>query len=322
MAFILRLMAAATLLATLGIAARAEDYPSRPVKIIVPFAAGGSADVYARILAQNLTESLKQRFVVEDKPGSGALIGTQSVAQSPADGYTLLMMSNTHTVNESLIANKPYELMKDFRAVAAVNSADLVMVVYPGVAAKTLGEFIALAKAQPGGLNYASSGPGTPYHMAGELFKYVSGTNIVHIPYSGSSGARNDVMGGHVQMMFDAITTMVGAIRGGQLRALMTSGAKRSRVLPDVPTAEEAGLKGFDATIWLGLMAPAQTPKSVVDKLNAAVNDILKRPDIEKAWSEQGAEPTPMTVEAFDAYLRKDIAKWANLVKTANIKVD
>jgi tripartite-type tricarboxylate transporter receptor subunit TctC len=158
--------------------------------------------------------------------------------------------------------------------------------------------------------------------MAGELFKYVSQTDIVHVPYSGSSGARNDVMGGHVQMMFDAITTMVGAIRGGQLRALMTSGAKRSTVLPEVPTATEAGLKGFDATIWLGLMAPAKTPQNVVEKLNAAVNEILKRPDIQKTWSEQGADPTPMTIDAFDSYLRKDIDKWSNLVKTANIKVE
>src|SRR3954464_8483139 len=208
--------------------AQAQDYPSRPVKIVVPFGAGGPADVYARVLAQHLSEALKQPFVVEDRPGAGSLIGTDAVAKSPPDGYTLLAMSNTHTTNESLIPNKPFQLMRDFVPVATINYSDLVMVVYPSVEAKNLKEFIALAKAKPKGLNYASSGPGTPYHMAGELFKAMSGTDIVHVPYKGSSGARNDVIGGQVHMMFDAITTMAPNVQAGQVRALGTTGSRRS----------------------------------------------------------------------------------------------
>ena len=188
--------------------AAAEDYPSRPVKFIVPFGAGGPADVFARVLAQHLQESLKQSFVVEDRPGAGSMIGTDAVAKSAPDGYTLLVMSNTHTTNESLIPNKPFQLMRDFVPVAPINYSDLLMVVHPSVPAKDLKEFIALAKSKPGQLNYASSGPGTPYHMAGELFKAMSGTDIVHVPHKASGDARNSVIGGHVQMMFDAITTM------------------------------------------------------------------------------------------------------------------
>jgi tripartite-type tricarboxylate transporter receptor subunit TctC len=295
--------------------ANAEDYPTRPVKIIVPFAAGGPADVYARVLAQHLTDALKQSFVVEDRPGAGSIIGTDAVAKSPPDGYTLLAMSNTHTTNESLIPNKPFALMRDFVAVTPINSSDLVMVVHPSVPAKDLKEFIALAKAKPGQLNYASSGPGTPYHMAGELFKAMSGTDIVHVPHKGSGEARNSVLGGHVEMMFDAIPTMAENVKAGQVRALATSGTKRSPVLPDVPTVAEAGVPGYESTIWLGLMAPAGTPKPVIDKLNTTIAEIMQRPDIQKTWTAQGAEPQFMTPEEFDAFLRKDIEKWAYVVK-------
>lgn len=204
----------------------AQDYPARNVKIIVPFGAGGPADVYARVLAQHLGDALKQSFVVENRPGAGAIIGTDAVAKSEPDGYTLLMMSNTHTTNESLVPNKPFTLMKDFVAVAPVNYSDLLMVIHPSVPAKDLKEFIALAKAKPGTLNYASSGPGTPYHMAGELFKAMSGTEIVHVPHKASGEARSSVLGGHVQMMFDAITTMAENARGGQVRILGTTDRK------------------------------------------------------------------------------------------------
>ena len=300
--------------------AAAQDYPAKTVKMLVPFAAGGSADVYGRIIAQQLQDTLKQSFVVENRPGAGAVIGTDAVAKAAPDGYTLLVMSNTHTTNESLIPNKPYQLMRDLAPVAFINSSDLVMVVHPSVPAKTLAEFIALAKAKPKGLNYASSGPGTPYHMAGELFKAMSGTDIVHVPYSGSSGARNDIVGGHVQMMFDAITTMSEQIKGGQLRALATSGAKRSAVLPEVPTLAEAGVPGYDATIWLGVMAPVATPKPIVDKLNAEINKILARPEIKDAWSKQGADAIAMSPAEFDAFMKKDIEKWAKVVQIAGLK--
>ena len=293
----------------------AQDYPTRTVHIIVPFGAGGPADVAARVLGNALQESLKQPFVIENRPGAGAVIGTQEAAKSAADGYTLLMMSNTQTANESLVPQRKYELMRDLVPIASINVADLVIVVHPSVPAKTLKEFIALVKSQPGKLNYASSGQGTPYHMAGELFKTMAGIDLVHVPYRNSGEARNGVIGGQVQMMIDAVTTMAPNVNQGQVRALATTGKTRSSVLPDVPTAGETGLAGYEATIWLGLMAPKGTPKPVIDKMNAAVNAAIKLPEIVKLWAEQGAAPLSMTPEEFDKFLRSDIVKWAEVVK-------
>ena len=247
--------------------ASAQAYPSRAVKIVVPFAVGGPADVYARFIAQRLSDSLGQSFVVDNKPGAGSVIGTDLAAKSPADGYTLLLMSNTHTVNETLIPVKPFVLMRDFVAVAPINYSDLVLVANPKVAANNLKDLLTFAKANPGKLNYASSGPGTPYHMAGELLKSMADINAVHVPYKGSSGARTDVIGGQVDLMFDAVTTMTEQVRAGKVKALATTGLKRSDVMPEVPTLTEAGVTGYEATIWLGLMAPAGTPKAVVDNL-------------------------------------------------------
>jgi tripartite-type tricarboxylate transporter receptor subunit TctC len=293
----------------------AQDYPARPVRIIVPFGAGGPADVAARLLGNILQESFGQPFVIEDRPGAGGVIGTQEAVKSAPDGYTLLMMSNTQTANESLVPQRKYELMRDLVPIAPVNYSDLVIVVNPQVAAKTLAEFIALAKSQPGRLNYASSGQGTPYHMAGELFKAMAGIDVVHVPYRNSGEARSGVIGGQVQMMIDAVPAMAPNVSAGQVRALATTGKMRSSVLPDVPTASEAGVPGYEATIWLGLMAPTGTPKPVIDKLNAAVNAAIKRPDIVKLWTEQGAVAMSMTPEEFDKYLRGDIVKWAGVVK-------
>jgi tripartite-type tricarboxylate transporter receptor subunit TctC len=306
--------------AALSAQAFAQNWPDKPVRIVVPFGPGGPADVYARILAQELTEVFKQQVIVDNKPGAGAVIGTDIVAKATPDGYTLLMMSNTHTTNETLLANKPYALMRDLAAVAPVNSSDLVMVVHPSVQAKTLPEFIALAKAEPGKLAYASSGPGTPYHMAGELFKAMSGTDLLHVPHKGSGEARNAVMGGHVQMMIDAVTAMKGNIEAGQVRALATTGEKRSTVLPDVPTASEAGVPGYEATIWLGIMAPKGTPKEIVDRLNAEIARIIAKPAIRDAWAKQGAVPMVLSPDAFDTYLRHDIEKWAKVIQQAGIK--
>ncbi len=285
---LVKLALALAALAVLEGPAVAQDYPTRNVKIIVPFGAGGPADVYARVLAQHLSESLKQAFVIENRPGAGSIIGTDAVAKSPPDGYTLLLMSNTHTTNKSLIPNKPFQLMRDFVPVAPINYSDLLMVVHPSVAAKTLQEFIALAKSKPGQLNYASSGPGTPYHMAGELFKAMSGTDIVHVPHKASGEARNSVLGGHVQMMFDAVTTMAENAKAGQVRALGTTGTKRSAIMPDVPTIAEAGVPGYEATIWLGLMAPAGTPKPVIDLLNAEINKIMAGPTSRRTGASRG----------------------------------
>jgi tripartite-type tricarboxylate transporter receptor subunit TctC len=316
------LMLAMTLLAAAGVSSPsiAEDYPSRPVRIIVPFGAGGPADVTARLIGNTLQETLGQPFVVENRTGAGGVIGTEAVAKAPPDGYTLLMMSNTQTANESLVpsAQRKYELMRDLMPIAPVNYSDLVIVVHPSVQAKTLAEFIALAKSQPGRLNYASSGQGTPYHMAGELFKTMAGIDVVHVPYRNSGDARTGVLSGQVQMMIDAVTTMAPNINAGQVRALATTGTKRSAVLPDVPTANEAGVTGYEATIWLGLMAPAGTPKPIIDELNAAINAFVKKGEIVELWKKQGAVPMSMTSEEFDKFLRGDIAKWAEVVKRFN----
>ena len=308
--------------AALAFGAGAQDYPTRPVKIIVPFAAGGPADVYARFLAQRLQDAMGQPFVVEDRPGAGSVVGTEAVAKSAPDGYTLLLMSNTHTVNESLMPQKPFQLMRDFAAVAPINYSDLVLVVNPEVNAKSLPELIALAKAQPGKLNYASSGPGTPYHMAGELFKAMAGLDIVHVPYKESSGARTGVLGGQVEMMFDAVTVMNEHVKAGKVRALATSGKVRSTVMPDVPTLAEAGVPGYDAVIWLGLMAPKNTPASIVARLNAEVTKIVARPDVQAEWAKQGAVPMTMTPAVFDRYLADDIVKWERIVKISGARVD
>ena len=305
--------------ALLGPAA-AQDYPARAVKIIVPFGAGGPADIYARYVGDQLQKAWNQSFVVESRPGAGSFIGTSEVAKAVPDGYTLLMMSNTHTVNETLRPNRPFDLMRDFVGIAPVNYSDLIMVVHPSVPAKDLKEFLALAKSKPGALNYASSGLGTPYHMAGELFKALSGTDIVHVPHKASGDARTAVLGGHVEMMIDAITTTAPTVQGGQVRALGTTGKARSELMPDVPTIAEAGVPGYETTIWLGLMAPAGTPKPVVDKLNAEVNKVLTRAETKEAWAKQGAVPLVMSPAEFDRYLRADIDKWAGVIQKAGIK--
>src|SRR5918911_3052769 len=294
--------------------ASAQNYPAHPVKVIVPYAVGGSADVYGRFLAAKLSESMGQPFVIENRPGGGAVIGTDAVAKSTPDGHTLLVMSNTHTVNETLIPKKPYDLMRDLAPISGINYSDLLLVVHPSVPANNLREFIALAKGSPGKLNYASSGPGTPYHMAGELFKYMAGVNIVHVPHKGSDQARTAVLGGQVDMMFDAISTIVSHVRAGKLKALGTSGKKRSAVTPDIPTIAEAGVPGYEAAIWLGLMGPAATPKTILERLSAEVKKVIHSPDVKNNWAKQGAVPMDMSPDEFGKFIRADIAKWAQLV--------
>jgi tripartite-type tricarboxylate transporter receptor subunit TctC len=305
-----------------AVPAAAQTWPARPIRIIVPFAAGGSADVYARFLAQRLPDILGQPLVVENRPGAGAVIGTEAVAKSPADGYTLLLMSNTHTVNETLVPNRPYNLTRDFVAVAPINYADLILAAHPSVPANNVREVLKLAKERPGKLNYASSGTGTPYHMAGELFKSMSNTYLVHIPYKGSSGARTDLLGGQVDLMFDAVTTMVEQVKSGKVKAIATTGKQRSAVLPDVPTVHESGIPNYEATIWLGILAPKGTPAPVVNRLNEAVSKIVSQPEVQQGWAKQGATAMVMNPQAFDKYVHEDIEKWAKLIKAAHIKAD
>jgi tripartite-type tricarboxylate transporter receptor subunit TctC len=317
----LRVVLAVILLLVNG-AAWSQAYPARAVRIVVPFATGGPADLYARFVGAKLQEALGQAFVIEDRPGGGSIVGTDVVAKSPPDGYTLLMMSNTHTVNETLIPKKPFDLMRDLTPISGVNYSDLLMVIHPSVPANNLREFIELAKSKPGALNYASSGPGTPYHMAGELFKAMAGVDIVHVPHKGSDQARTAILGKQVDMMFDAITTMAANARAGRVKALASSGQTRSPVTPDVPTLAEAGVPGYEATIWLGLMAPAGTPRPILEKLNVEINKVVNAPEVKEAWAKQGAMPMAMTLEQFDKFLREDIVKWAKVVKLSGAKVD
>lgn len=313
-------LALAGLLAALP--ALSQAYPSRSIKIIVPFGVGGPADIYARFIGARMGDAMGQPFVVENRPGGGAVIGSEAVAKSAPDGYTLLMMSNTHTVNETLIPKKPYTLMKDLAPITGVNYSDLLMVLHPSVQPNNVKELVAQAKAHPGKLNYASSGPGTPYHMAGELFKAMAGVDIVHVPYKGSDGARVGILGAQVHMMIDAITTMAPHVRAGKLKAMGTTGKTRSSVLPDVPTLSEAGVPGYETGIWLGLMAPAGTPRPVLERLNVEVVKVLNAADVKAAWGKQGAQPIPMSIDQFDKFLREDITKWSGVVKATGMKVD
>jgi len=299
-----------------------QPYPNRPVKIIVPFAASGPADNYARFMAQRLQEALGQTFVVDNRPGAGSIIGTDAAAKAAPDGYTLLMMSNTQTVNESLIPVRPFNLLKDFVPIAPINYSDLVLVAHPSVPAQNLPELIKYAKANPGKINYASSGNGTPYHMAGELFKYMAGVNMTHIPYKGSAAARTDVLSGQVDVMFDAVTTMTENIKAGKVRGLATTGRSRSTVAPELPTVNEDGVPKYESLIWLGIMAPTGTPEAIVQRLNTEINKIVNAPDVKATWAKQGAVAMSMTAPIFAKYVADDVAKWATIVKVSGAKAD
>ena len=302
--------------------AAAQSYPVKPIRVIVPFGVGGPADIYARFLGQYMQGTLGQPFVVENRPGAGSIIGSDLVAKSAPDGYTLLVMSNTHTVNESLIPKKPFALMKDFVPVTPINYSDLLLVSHPSLPVKTVKELVALAKAKPRGLNYSSSGNGTPYHMAGELFKALAGVDIVHVPHKGSGEARISVVSGQTEIMLDAITTMLPMAKAGKVRALGTSGRTRSAVAPELPTIAEAGVKGYETTIWIGIVAPAGTPRAITDRLNAEVTKVMGRADVRETWAKQGATPLIMPVSEFEKYLHQDIAKWAKIVKISGARAD
>jgi tripartite-type tricarboxylate transporter receptor subunit TctC len=314
---------AAVALATLWPpSSQAEEYPTRTIRMIVPFGAGGPTDVFTRVIGEELRKALGQPVVLENRPGAGTIIGSTEAAKSPPDGYTLLMVSATQTTVETLNPNKPYKLLRDFVPVAPLMNSELVMVVPAKVPVNSLKEFLALAKAKPGQLNYASSGPGSNYHMAAELVKNLAGIDIVHVPYKGSTGARNDIISGQIEMMFDSVPTMAPMIETGRVKALGTSGRVRSPVLPDVPTLAEAGVPGYEATIWIGVMAPAGTPQPIVDLLNREINKILMRPDIQESWRRQGANTMVMKPDEFGAYIEAEIERWGKLIKANNIGIN
>ena len=304
--------------ATLSLA-RADTYPSRPVKIIVPFGAGGPTDVFVRELAVELQKSLHQSFVIENRPGAGTTIGTDYVAKSAPDGYTLLMASSTQTVNETLYQNKPYQLLRDLVPIAPLEENGLVLVVSPSVPAKNLGELLALARAKPGTLNFGSSGPGSNYHMAAELLKNLTGIDIVHVPYKGSTGMRVDILSGQIQMLFDSIPTMAPYVKAGKVRAMGTSGTVRSPILPDVPTIAEAACRASSSPNGSASWRPkARRSRSSIN-CTTTITAILSRPDVKEAWEKQGATPMIMTQPQFAAFMQAQVDKWAKVIKANHI---
>ncbi len=304
-------------------AAFAQGYPNKPIKVIVPFAPGGNVDITARLVAPALSEALGQPVVVENKPGAGGTIGADMVAKSPPDGYTLLMGSNsTFSVAPSLYPKNPYHPIRDFAPVIMIASAPFVLVTNPGVAAKDARELVALAKASPGKLTMSSAGTGSSNHLVGELFQEISGARFTHIPYKGSGQALTDLMGGQVDLHFDQLTSAASHIQGGKLRALMVTAPARVAMLPDVPTSAEAGYGAFEATNVTGLIAPAGTPREIIDKLNAATQKVIAQAAIREKFAGIGAEATGGSPEQFGAYIRDDLSKWTRIVKDANVKVE
>ncbi len=301
-------------------AARAQAaWPNRPVRIVIPFAASGGADTFTRLITEPLAAAFGQPFVGENRPGGGGVIGTDAVAKSPPDGHTLLMLTVTLTANETLMPNRPYVLMRDFAPVACLNRTHQVLVVHPDVPANNVAELIALAKSRPGRMDYATSGPGTPYHIAFEVFRHMAGIQVQAIPFRLSGDARNAVVAGQVPMMFDGIATMAPLIQAGRVRALGTTGTERSALLPDVPTVAES-VPGYEMVGLNGLLAPMGTPREVLQRLNAEVNRILAQPAMVAAFRRLGAETAPMSIEAFDAKLREDIEKRREYIRIAGIQ--
>jgi tripartite-type tricarboxylate transporter receptor subunit TctC len=313
----------AALLLASAFASHAQPFPNKPIKVIVPFAPGGNVDITARLVAPALSEALGQPIVVENKPGAGGTIGADLVAKSPPDGYTLLMGSNsTFSVAPSLYPKNPYHPLRDFAPVIMIASAPFVLVTNPGLAAKDARELVAMAKASPGKLTMSSAGTGSSNHLVGELFQDISGARFTHIPYKGSGQALTDLMGGQVQLHFDQITSAASHIQAGKLRPLLVTAPARVPMLPDVPTAAEAGYPTFEATNVTGLIAPAGTPRDVIDKLNAATQRVIAQAAVREKFAGIGASATGGTPEDFAAYIRDDFSKWTRIVKDANVKVE
>jgi tripartite-type tricarboxylate transporter receptor subunit TctC len=317
-------MAIAAGVASSAALAQRSPYPSRPVRLIVPFPAGGTTDIFARLVGEKLSQSLGQQFVIENRGGAGGNIGTDAVAKAEPDGYTLVMGTvGTHAINPSLYAKMPYDALTDFAPVAYVAGVPNLMVVSPKtVKATNVQEFIAEAKAAPRKLNMASSGNGTSIHLSGELFKQMTGIDMPHVPYRGSGPAVNDLIGGQVDVMFDNLPSSIEQVRAGNLRALAVTSLQRSPAIPDKPTLAEAGLPGFEASSWFALFAPKNTPPAITTKLNQEVRKALENPDLQKRFADLGGEIKPMTPDELMAYVKAEHEKWAKVVKTSGAKVD
>ena len=317
-----RILAVGFVLAFAGSAAAQQVYPNKPIRLITPYAPGGSTTILARMVGQKLSENWGQQVVVENRPGGNTVIGTESLAKSPPDGYTIMLTSNTLVINPNLMPNLPYDPVKDFAPIGTVSRVEYVLVVHPSVPASTLQEFIALAKASPGRLNYATPGSGGPGHLATELFSVMTGVKMQHIPYKGGGAVIIDIVGGQVQLCFATPLEFTPHINSGKLRALAVSGDARLPSLPEVPTFAEAGLRGLDIAFWQGILAPAGTPKAIIDKLSAELMRFLALPDTREKLIFQGMEPFINTPEQFAALIKADQAKFAKLIKAANIKLE
>ncbi len=319
---VVRMAAAAALIAVAGAAAAQQAYPNKPIRMTTPYAPGGSTTILARMVAQKLTESWGQQVIVENRPGGNTVIGTESLAKSAPDGYTIMLTSNIHVINPNLFPNLPYDPVRDFAPIGTVSRIEFVLVVHPSVPANTLQEFIALAKSSPGKLNYATSGSGGAGHLATEMFSVMTGVKMQHIPYKGGGAALIDLIGGQVDLGFAVPLEFTPHIKSGKLRALAISGEARLPSLPDVPTFTEAGLPGLDIAFWQGILAPAGTPKAIIDKLSAELARILAMPDIREKLVFQGVQPYINTPEQFASLIKADLAKFAKLIKTANIRLE
>jgi tripartite-type tricarboxylate transporter receptor subunit TctC len=304
-------------------AAAQEPYPSKPIKIVVPFTPGTGIDILARTLGQKMGDDWKATVLVDNRPGASGNIGTEAVAKSPPDGYTLLMTAATIVQNRSLFKTVPYDPIADFAPVAPLAIGRLALVTHPSVNGKTVQEFIALAKASPGKMNYGSPGNGTPHHLAMELFKSTTGINVVHVPYKGTAGAVQDLLGGQIQVMFLPVHVALPLVESGKLNMLAAGGTRRASATPNVPSlAEAAGVREIDTDIWYGLYAPARTPKDIVAKLNREMNALLRAPDVADALAKQGLQPTGGTAEQLDQMTKTDLERWTNVVRDAKIQAD
>ena len=308
-----------------GIAADvpAQQYPTKPIRIIVPFPAGGNADILARILGQKMTESLGQQIIVDNRAGAAGIIGAQAAAKSPPDGYTLFMgTTGTQTTNPAVYAKLPYDPLKDFAPVSNFAGSPYVLVVHPSLPARNLKELIALAKARPGALHYASFGAGSSAHLTGVLLQTMAKIDIVHVAYKGGPPALADLVGGHVAMMFNLLPGVLPHVKGGKLRAIAVAAGKRTGALPSMPTFAEAGMPDFESDSWYGILVPAATPKEIIAKLNSEILRVLALPDVKQRLAAEGAEPMGDTPERFAEQIRKDLARWSKVAKEANVKVE
>ena len=317
---------AASVLLSVGVAspALAQGFPTKPVKIVATFEPGGASDILARLIAPKLSETLGQSVLVENRPGAGGNIGTDYVAKSAPDGHTLVMgYIGTHAVNPTLYPKIPFDAVKDFAPVAFVASIPSALVVHPSVAAKSVGELIALAKSRPGQLNYGSGGAGTAPHLAAELFKTIAGVDIVHVPYKGSGPAVTDLLGGQISLMFNTMIQTIPHVQSGKLRALAVTSAKRSNAMPELPTLAESGLPGYAMVGWFGVLAPAGTPKDVVNRLNVEILKILNQADVKERLAKLGSEPTDIvTPEQFGDYIKMELTKWEKVIKSSGMRIE